>query len=138
MRSLAWLLLLSQIAWACHPECTWQCDDPVCPAVCGFVCQPRVCSIVCPYRRPCPIEPRFFNHCPPDQCESDECPACEILVEGLAEFCPFCNGTCEELECAWQCRKPDCPYPKCILQCEEPACQYQPPTPSGSGRLGLW
>ena len=31
----------------CHPECRWQCDDPVCPAVCHPVCERPKCQIHC-------------------------------------------------------------------------------------------
>jgi hypothetical protein len=133
-----YFVILITLTNACHPECAWQCNSPVCPAVCVPICQPPVCSVTCPENRPCQITPQFYSSCPMDMCESDFCPECEILVRGLREFCPFCNGTCEEIECAWHCEKPECPYPRCELQCERPACEFIGPTTSASPRLGLW
>ena len=62
MRSTLLLVLLAALALAvcaetdfmsavaeaggdCHPECRWQCDDPVCPAVCHPVCERPKCQI---------------------------------------------------------------------------------------------
>ena len=64
MRSTLLLVLLAALALAvcaetdfmsavaeaggdCHPECRWQCDDPVCPAVCHPVCERPKCQIHC-------------------------------------------------------------------------------------------
>src|SRR5271156_203977 len=124
---MKWLvLLLVLLRYSCHPECSHD-NVTVCFAEGAPYCQPVVCSVTCPTNRPCQIKPFFHAYCPPDMCESDFCPECEILVDGLAEFCPFCNGTCHEIECAWYGTTPtDCGFPADELTCEPPACAYVP------------
>ena len=31
----------------CHPQCSWKCDDPHCPAICDPVCEPPKCHSSC-------------------------------------------------------------------------------------------
>ncbi len=123
----------------CHPECRWSCNDPVCSAVCQPVCKPYNCSA-------CIFDPdtnetiechKIYvgcaTRCPPDQCEADSCPQCELLCNsGLCdENDPNCQIVCSQIECDWRCQKPDnCPYPTCQLNCDAPACQA---TSDGSG-----
>ena len=130
MWSLTLLLLLPllDVAGTCHPECSYECDNPVCAADCRPVCLPPVCA-VCLNTTGTPVcygTDKCWLYCPVDQCESDECPAC-------ATMCPnsTCNGfddcfmLCEEPECSWECQKPtNCPLPTCLLQCEMPACPH--------------
>ena len=131
-----YLLLLSMtcvsslMSQGCHPLCSYQCDNPVCPADCRPVCQPyncRICEIteenttICNER----IEDGCSTNCPPDQCETDTCPQCEIKCsDDLCDDDPNCLIQCYQIECAWDCRKPyNCPKPVCELQCEQSACQ---------------
>jgi hypothetical protein len=111
----------------CHPECSWQCDNPTCAADCHVSCNDPVCSVVCDPAGSggtCQA-PDCRVVCPPDQCESEQCPACETVCQP-----PVCEDTdaacqiqCEVTQCAWVCDLPsDCPQPTCHLQCEEPAC----------------
>lgn len=115
----------------CHPECHYECDDPVCYAICEPTCQPVLCeacyntsnNIICSSTAGCYIT------CPIDQCESDSCPQCETQCNPL--ICnnnPICFIQCQETMCSWSCRVPtlhECPAPVCQLQCEMPACEYQ-------------
>ena len=110
---------------ACHPECTWQCDDPVCPAACSPVCLAPSCQ-VCNNQTSTPFcvpYDMWSTSCPPDQSESDSCPVCAVTCTDPCRHNPYCFVQCEEVQCAWQCHKPDCPYPTCELQCDAPACQ---------------
>lgn len=118
------IVMLCGLASSCHPECTWQCDDPVCPAICAPLCMPPSCQ-VCDNRTGTPVCQPYGAcqiSCPPNQCESDACPACEVQCTNPCRY-PTCFVQCEEAQCAWQCQKPSCPYPTCQLQCEAPACQ---------------
>lgn len=129
--TLLLLLLLSYTVFTCHPECSWQCDSPTCPAVCSTSCLPYNCSR-------CFIDPNTNETvdckkiavgcsitCPSDQCETDFCPQCSISCNaGLCQGESNCIILCHELQCGWSCRKPtDCPYPLCQLNCEQPACE---------------
>jgi len=125
----------------CHPECTWQCDDPVCPAQCHPVCKHPRCQMQCE-ETPCAQctvkceKPECTVRCPKDMCESDSCPQCETVCSPAKchTSCiapePVCSPLCEETQCDWKCKKPVmCPKPKCELQCEKPACEAQEPAP---------
>jgi hypothetical protein len=128
---IVWLVLW-QLTWAqaCHPECRWQCDDPVCPADCQPSCQPPQCQICNNNTRPatCRTTRRCSVRCPADQCESDQCPACEIVCPDDCHGTPGCYHLCQAPQCGWSCRLPltTCPRPHCVLQCEEPACAVSP------------
>jgi hypothetical protein len=126
--------LFSETARACHPLCTYECSDPVCTASCAPICLPYRCQVCYNVSHGAPDCPRpIFGsgcrvYCPPDQCESDECPTCEIICN-VDLFCatndPTCFVECEELQCGWKCAKPspaECPPPTCELQCDQPAC----------------
>jgi hypothetical protein len=127
------LLLWVAIATACHPECSWACDDPVCSAVCKPVCQPPVCQVQCdnPDDVSACRKPHCWVRCPADQCESDQCPACETICAPLdCRRNPeaVCEALCEATQCSWWCEKPDdCPKPRCELECERPACESSHP-----------
>lgn len=107
---------------ACHPECRYQCSDPVCTATCAPVCERPACSMI---NNTEPCEPRCSVECAADQCESDQCPACQVLCEAPPARCgPHAEIQCGPLACAWQCEIPvRCPKPICHLQCEKPACE---------------
>lgn len=113
------------VAQTCHPECRWQCDDPVCYAACQPVCRSPVCE-VCRNASGMECRPtgQCTTHCPDDLCEMDECPACETLCPPLCQGRPNCFVQCEPMECDWRCVLPsNCPRPECHLQCEQPACE---------------
>ena len=48
----------------CHPQCSWKCDDPHCPAICDPVCEPPKCHTSC-------AEPK--NAICDVKCEKPEC-----------------------------------------------------------------
>ena len=101
----------------CHPECRWACDDPVCLADCTYVAEDPVCTCSNPGRTP-----QCYVRCPPDQCESENCPTCETICEPSTACGTI---TCEQTVAAWACRKPtNCAPPQCELVCELPACEY--------------
>ena len=128
------LLLYIGKSQECHPECSWACDSPVCPAVCEPVCEAPVCEIcdnstghICYPQGGC------YTRCPSDQCEADSCPVCETLCPHACYDAPACYIQCQETMCSWRCRKPtNCPYPRCELQCEHPACEH-----SGASSLSM-
>jgi len=118
----------------CHPECRWQCDDPVCPAQCHPVCERPKCQMQCE-ETPCAQctvhceKPACNVRCPKDMCEKAACPKCETVCAPAEcrTTCvppePVCTPMCEETRCDWKCRKPTlCPKPKCELVCEKAAC----------------
>ena len=124
------ILLISNIltvVGTCHPECKYQCDDPVCPADCIPVCIPPVCSrcINVSNIQTChQIYYGCISHCPEDMCEADSCPQCETRCYPYCEGIENCQIMCEELQCSWKCSKPSCRKPICSLQCEAPACKF--------------
>jgi len=118
----------------CHPECRWQCDDPICPAVCHPVCARPKCEMQCQEAAcaQCTVhceQPECSVRCPKDMCEKEDCPKCETVC-APAECRTTCIAPeancaplCEETQCNWACAKPStCPRPKCELQCEKPKC----------------
>ena len=120
------------VVGACHPECRYACDDPMCLAICEPICEePR-----CEFNQSCPYTPQCHVVCPQDMCESDTCPACETHCNPPpVEACG--SPLCEARNCDWKCRKPteaECPKPECQLTCEQPACEY---TGSASHLVGL-
>jgi hypothetical protein len=132
MHLIIFIVFIS-IVFSCHPECTYQCDAPVCSAVCKHICQPPHCTkcVMNPNTNVTTCnQPILFGcsiACPDDQCESDSCPICTLNCnEVLCDGDPYCSILCQEVECSWACQKPtDCPYPTCELACEQPACMYQ-------------
>jgi len=128
-----------EAAGACHPECRWQCDDPMCPAKCHPVCERPKCQIQCEETAcaKCKVhcdKPQCNVRCPKDLCESKNCPKCETVCSpaNCRTSCvapePVCTPMCEETKCNWKCRKPTtCPKPKCELQCQKAACQAKAP-----------
>jgi hypothetical protein len=125
---------------ACHPECVYILPNTtLCPASCTPLCKPPNCTVECtnPLDAAACISPICHDSCPPDQCESDECPECEVLCDPLFCMAGFtdCEILCEEIECSWECHVPsaaDCPPPIPILVCEDPACKH-----SGATLLSL-
>jgi len=126
----------------CHPECRWQCDDPVCPAKCHPVCERPKCQIQCEETAcaRCKVhcdKPKCNVRCPKDMCEKHDCPKCETVCSpaNCRTSCiapePVCTPMCEETKCDWKCKKPNlCPRPKCELVCDKPACEAKkPPKP---------
>lgn len=123
----------------CHPECRWQCDDPVCPAICHPICERPKCEMKCD-QTPCAectvhcAKPKCSVRCPKDMCELESCPKCETICAPAEchTTCkapePVCSPVCEDTKCEWKCKKPTtCPKPKCELQCEKPTCEAQTP-----------
>jgi hypothetical protein len=122
------LCLLVVSVYAQHPECRWQCDEIVAPAVCTPKCSAPACELVCEPGGSClpGAAPTCWITCPTDQAESDSCPNCVIqCAETPAYFCSGnCTTLCEAPQCSWSCRLPDMPYPICQRVCEHPACEY--------------
>jgi len=152
MSKLLFLALFSLVAIAsateldverpdCHPQCRWQCDDPVCPAKCHPVCERPKCQIQCEETAcaKCTVhcdKPQCNVRCPKDMCEKNDCPKCETVCApaNCRTSCiapePVCTPMCEETKCDWKCKKPTtCPKPKCELQCDKPACEAKKPAP---------
>lgn len=139
------LLCLCTATSACHPECRYACDDPVCSAICKPHCRAPVCQISCEnpeHERNC-ASPHCWNRCAEDQCEADTCPACETVCSPFVHcrsHGAVCSPLCEAPVCSWKCRKPiagqECPLPRCELQCERPACEYNG-TRSGAAILSI-
>ena len=103
----------------CHPECHWACDEPVCFAECMIVTEPPQCTCANPL-----IIPICRVDCTTDQCEMEQCPACETICTSPDSSCG--DIQCEQTQASWACRKPSsCPQPTCELMCEKPACEYQ-------------
>ncbi len=123
------LSIIVVVAQTCHPECRWQCNDPVCFADCKPACEKPNCTVVCddPADSFGCGRPHCRMACPEDMCEADSCPACAIECTDYF-YCPHgregCAVECEEPVCAWECTSPvnTCALPHCELQCEEPAC----------------
>jgi hypothetical protein len=130
---------MMEVAGDCHPECRWQCDDPVCPAKCHPVCERPKCQIQCEETAcaKCKVhcdKPQCNVRCPKDLCEAKDCPKCETVCSpaNCRTSCvapePVCTPMCEETKCDWKCRKPTtCPKPKCELQCAKSACEAKAP-----------
>lgn len=131
--SLLIVLLTFTHCLACHPQCKWLCDDPVCSAVCEPECQAPRCEVTCLNTTADPrsvcSHPICWTTCGDtmNQCESDNCPQCETRCGRL--YCQpsyTCQIQCEMPQCGWKCRKPDsCPKPQCQLMCEQPACKLE-------------
>ena len=133
----------------CHPQCSWKCDDPHCPAICDPVCEPPKCHTSCaePKNAICDVKcekPECEIKCPDESCETIGCPACtttckplhcvshcQILDPNGPSHCqapiPECSTSCEPIKCDYKCHEPVCPEPICELQCEQPSpvCQEQ-------------
>jgi len=117
----------------CHPQCSWKCDDPHCPAICDPVCEPPKCHTSCaePRNAICDVKcekPECEIKCPDKGCEMFDCPKCVTVCKQphCVTHCqapkPECEAVCEEPKCDWKCHKPACPKPKCELVCENPNC----------------
>jgi len=152
-RSLLFLVTFT-VALACHPESRWLCDnpcgnwtctDPVCPVLCEPVCNSRTACVCFNNISNASYPHSCQQRCPPDQCESDSCPACETLCPNRCDAGYV--ALCEPTDCEWRCRldptcpQPDCQQqdpsahcdkPRCVLMGEHPACEY-----SGSSTLSL-
>jgi hypothetical protein len=127
---LPFYLVTSGIAWAqepCHPSCSWQCDNPICPAICDTVCEEALCQ-----NESCDT--------PDCQCTSfgmlqtifcgplaNDCPLCTVAREGIdcldgqGQVCS-CTASCQTKDCKQVCHKPACPKPTCELVCENALC----------------
>lgn len=117
-------LFIGTLVNACHPQCRWACDDPVCNATCAPSCLEPACQIFNASNLVCvTVVPQCSIICAPDQCESDTCPACEVQCQPPPSICGDGTILCEAPSCAWQCTKPNCRLPICELQCEHPACE---------------
>ncbi len=125
------LLLLVNGGNGCHPECRYECNDPVCEAECTSVFKPLNCRVQCTgnYTGNCRYACDILQ--PPNECESEHCPAAEIVCTEL--HCLglpggiTCEVLCDALQGSWKCTKPseqNCPLPECELMCDAPACAY--------------
>jgi hypothetical protein len=128
---LLFIVIFPYTIRCCHPLCSYQCDNPVCPALCKIISSPPRCDIC--YRdieRNTSTCSSIGNNncvvsCPPNECESDSCPVCSVYCNPLCRGRDNCYIQCQETMSSWKCEKPNnCPLPICILQCEAPACQY--------------
>lgn len=112
----------------CHPECTWQCSDPICPALCEINCN-EGCSTTACDNAGCTCSSFIdtsINNCPAPL--DSPCPVCDVTEKGQGcqnlqgDSCQ-CELSCEQY-CTWDCQTPNnCPKPTCELQCEKPACE---------------
>jgi len=135
----------------CFPDCTWNCDQPSCPAVCEPQCEKPQCELRCE-KLPdtsCDIrceKPKCEVRCSRTNCQSGGCPVCEnvCLPARCQTVCtpatPNCKPTCSAPKCTWLCHKPTkCPKPKCSLGCSNKASPIAAPGctgtsgPAGSG-----
>ena len=125
--------IISTLETKCHPQCSWKCDDPHCPAICDPVCEPPKCHTSCaePKNAICDVKcekPECEIKCPDKGCEGLDCPKCVTVCKQphCVTHCqapkPECEPVCEEPNCDWKCHKPNCPKPKCELVCENPNC----------------
>jgi len=116
-------------AYACHPECRWQCDNPVCPALCQVTCKKNPCSSSTCTDQSC----RCASSTDPviTQCEgplTGNCATCTVGQSGLncrtaGGYNCQCETQCTTESCSWTCQTPiSCPKPTCHLECESPAC----------------
>lgn len=121
------------LAQDCHPQCSWKCDDPHCAAICSPICEPPSCHVSCtpPGEPQCEVTcaaPICDIRCPEESCISQDCPPCHTdcknpeCVTRCKSQEPECQVVCDDLKCAWDCHKPECPKPKCELVCENPHC----------------
>ena len=70
----------------CHPQCSWKCDDPHCPAICDPVCEPPKCHTSCaePKNAICDVKcekPECEIKCPDKACEAEDCPKCVTICK---------------------------------------------------------
>lgn len=125
-----------QSRWACDNPCdSWNCDDPVCELICSPICNNTCVCFNPDDNMSYPIS--CHSECPEDQCESENCPACETIctekcLSGYDPLCeiPACSWDCvEDLTCP----RPECERdpageiclpPTCDLVSEMPACMY--------------
>lgn len=135
----------------CHPQCSWKCDDPHCPAICDPVCEQPKCHTSCaePKNALCDVKcekPECEIKCPDKGCEMNDCPKCVTVCKQphCVTHCqapkPECEAVCEEPKCDWKCHKPTCPKPKCELICENPNCVPKVeccPCAMGASRLAV-
>ncbi len=124
MLLLSCLFVLSYAATFSGPNCTWQCNDPHCPAVCTPLCLEPVCEVQCNSTQTC--APAVCTvQCSETQSPTESCPLCETVCAPpvCAPTVVGCETYCEAPNCTWSCRKPTtCAYPVCQLQCELPVC----------------
>lgn len=130
--SFWWIVLFSTcVASACHPQCSWQCDNPTAAALCTPTCADPVCQVLCEEPTDPAVvvtceAPNCIVQCPLDMCESDACPVCETVC-GPPVCTPAdvvaCATVCQATNCSWTCVAPiDFPLPTCVVACEKPAC----------------
>merc|ERR1711957_1003196 len=87
--------LHGQTQTECHPQCTWKCDDPHCPAICDPVCEPPKCHTSCaePKNAICDVKrekPEGEIKCPDKGCEMFDCPKCVTVCKQ-----PHCVTHCQ-------------------------------------------
>jgi hypothetical protein len=116
---------------ACHPQCTYLCDSPVCQATCVAIVSPPTCTTFClnNFTPSPPCEYHCSNVLTSDVCALDQCPVSEIQCSqldcGILPNNVSCQIQCEPPQSGWKCSKPkNCPKPICELQCEQPTCLF--------------
>lgn len=122
------------------PQCSYQCSNPTCDAICVPHCEPAVCQV-------CYNETGTPECITTDQCStqcgdppvyvSDQCPLCDTHCPGT--LCdpddPHCQILCEAPVCSWKCSPCHITKPICVRQCEEPSCVY---SVAPSNQVPLW
>ena len=123
------LFLFVTIVYTLIPQCTYQCNDPICAAVCEPICTPVNCEILCdPEDTPGVCNPiNCRSECATDGDILNSCPLCEVICDPLVcqPIDRPCVIQCQQIECSWKCVKPtNCPAPICQLQCQLPTCEF--------------
>jgi hypothetical protein len=72
------LLFFISCAFAQAPNCTYLCDDPVCPAICSPKCLSPNCTV---------------SGCPPSQCDPPTCftQCAPVGNQSISNTCPMCE-----------------------------------------------
>lgn len=112
----------------CHPICQWQCNIPVCPAICDTVCEENLCQETACDDPDCQCS--SFGSLETLNCSSlaNDCPICELGRTGIDclnsqnQSCT-CVVRCQTKACNLVCHQPNCPQPQCELVCEDSSCQ---------------
>lgn len=147
---LIFLIIGYSYAQTCHPVCSWnitnnlfpadcdyycrdvpncylKCDNPTNNAICTPICKDPVCSIV---QTPnttinCTSQcnkPKCYNKCPPNGCETEGCPECQVECDPLNCYPKSiesnCSVSCQYTQCSWSCSKSYLKRPKCELFCD--------------------
>jgi hypothetical protein len=106
---LLFIVFFVVVATGCHPECVNTISNVTRNAICNPICDRPTCIYNCTIpNADCEnYVPECEVRCPPDQCESDSCPACETVCIPVTP-CDTHNCTllCTMLNCGWDCVPP--------------------------------